>query len=222
MDASLMQMHSRQFLLRDIRAIKARWPYYLFLTADPVLRFTWIFYAIFTYDTQHSSAVSFLLGLAEVTRRGLWTVFRVENEHCGNVAANKASRDVPLPYHLEHDNFVGRSSLDDVPDRGHGPATPGAVSTGAQRTASRPRSGEGPAEEGARAEQGGGSTLRRRTSETGGGKKSIFKYMAEAHRQDFEKKRKPVEGTKQEGIDDEDADHAALDEEETPMGSPTP
>jgi len=31
----------------------------------------------------------------------MWTVFRVENEHCTNVGRFRASRDVPLPYKLK-------------------------------------------------------------------------------------------------------------------------
>lgn len=101
MDFSLLQPQSRHWLLRDITALKKRWPYYFIMVTDPILRFAWIFYAIFTHDTQHSTIVSFLVALAEVSRRGMWTLFRVENEHCANVAQYKASRDVPLPYRIE-------------------------------------------------------------------------------------------------------------------------
>ncbi len=90
MDASLLQAQSRHFLLRDILALKNKWVYYAFMLLDPILRFAWVFYAIFTYDAQHSTFVSFMVAFAEVTRAGMWTVFRVENEHCANVAQYKA------------------------------------------------------------------------------------------------------------------------------------
>ncbi|OAA58003.1 signal transduction protein [Niveomyces insectorum RCEF 264] len=98
MDFSLFQAGSRNFLLRDILALKRRWPYYAIMVADPILRFSWIFYAIFTHDAQHNTICSFMVSFAEATRRGAWVIFRVENEHCANVAQYKASRDVPLPY----------------------------------------------------------------------------------------------------------------------------
>ncbi|CAK7272234.1 Xenotropic and polytropic retrovirus receptor 1 [Sporothrix epigloea] len=100
MDFSLLQVDSQNFMLRDILALKRRWIYYLIMVIDPILRFSWIFYAIFTHDTQHNSICSFLVSFAEATRRGMWALIRVENEHCANIAQYKASRDVPLPYHL--------------------------------------------------------------------------------------------------------------------------
>jgi len=101
MDFSLLQADSRHFALRDILALKRRWPYYAIMGIDPILRFAWIFYAIFTHDAQHSTIVAFLVSFVEVLRRGMWALFRVENEHCANVAQYKAARDTPLPYQLE-------------------------------------------------------------------------------------------------------------------------
>ena len=98
MDFSLLQTNARHRLLRDITALKPIWVYYVIMAVDPVLRLSWIAYAIFTHDAQHSTIVSFLVAFAEVTRRASWAIFRVENEHCANVSQNKASRDIPLPY----------------------------------------------------------------------------------------------------------------------------
>jgi len=111
MDFSLVQPNSRHRWLRDIVAIKQRWIYYTVLVVDPVLRFGWIPYVAAANELQHSSLVSFCVALAEVFRRGLWALFRVENEHCANVAQYKASRDVPLPYRLEL--FVPRAESND-------------------------------------------------------------------------------------------------------------
>ncbi|GJC93148.1 EXS family protein [Colletotrichum higginsianum] len=166
MDFSLLQPHSRHWLLRDITGLKKRWPYYLVMVTDPVLRFAWIFYAIFTHDTQHSTIVSFLVALAEVSRRGMWTLFRVENEHCANVAQYKASRDVPLPYHIEP--LVSRRSPemaegggdDDVKDSNIAETASNsrnAASSGATTTA-RPTTATGQDLD----EEGGGGTLRQR------------------------------------------------------------
>ncbi|KAK8856917.1 EXS family-domain-containing protein [Apiospora arundinis] len=196
MDFSLLQPDARHNLLRDILALKRRWVYYFIMIVDPILRFAWIFYAIFTHDTQHSTAVSFLLGFAEVTRRGMWALLRVENEHCTNVAQYKASRDVPLPYHLDHEPLIERPSSEESTNERDGvpppamPVTSASAAPGetlapvatAETTASESRT---PDESGLR---------RRRQSEVRAGGESIRRIMAEAHRQDFEKKRRPAAG----------------------------
>ncbi|KAL8409931.1 hypothetical protein RB594_008134 [Gaeumannomyces avenae] len=69
MDFSLLQPSPHNFLLRDITGLKSKWPYYGIMVADPILRFAWIFYAIFTHDAQHSTIMSFMVAFAEVTRR---------------------------------------------------------------------------------------------------------------------------------------------------------
>lgn len=101
MDFSLLQFHSRNYWLRDILALKKRWPYYFIMIIDPILRFSWVLYVIQPKDSNHSTVFSFGVALLEVTRRGMWALFRVENEHCANVGQYKASRDVPLPYRIE-------------------------------------------------------------------------------------------------------------------------
>lgn len=65
---------------------------------DPILRFNWIFYVIFKDDVQHSTLVSFCIALSEVIRRGIWSLFRVENEQVANNLGLKASREPPVPY----------------------------------------------------------------------------------------------------------------------------
>jgi hypothetical protein len=82
-------------------AYKQIWWYYAAMVIDPILRCNWIFYVIYAHELQTSSMVAFFIGLSEVLRRGLWTLFRVENEHCNNVGRFRASRDVPLPYEIE-------------------------------------------------------------------------------------------------------------------------
>ena len=101
MDWSLGNPYATRPYLRDTLGFHRIWVYYLAMVLDPPLRFTWVFYAIFGRETQHSTFVSFIIALAEVARRALWAIFRVENEHCANVGRFRASRDVALPYSLE-------------------------------------------------------------------------------------------------------------------------
>lgn len=209
MDFSLMQ--AQDSFLRQIRALKKRWPYYLVMVVDPILRFAWIFYAIFTHDTQHSTIVSFLVALAEVSRRGMWTLFRVENEHCANVKAHKASRDVPLPYPTtpfsRSPTVTGAAEDDDAPETTRTAQPAEAATSGASQ----------------QMEEG---TVRRRKHTFGAPQRSFSKILAEAHRQDFEKRRKPIEADEplleEAGgmASDDDADDASGSGDDGDVGSP--
>ena len=90
------------------------------MIVDPILRFNWIFYAIYTQDIQHATLVSFLVALSEVFRRALWVLFRVENEHCTNIFRQKATRDFDLPYEV---------AIKDVTDSSVEPSRPQSLRT---------------------------------------------------------------------------------------------
>lgn len=221
MDFSLLQPDARHRFLRDILALKRRWLYYTIMVIDPILRFAWIFYAIFTYDAQHNTIVSFLVALAEVSRRGMWALLRVENEHCANVAQYKASRDVPLPYRLEPEPLVERISEETTgrPAHGREDATASAVDTGTPGSAAgRPTKRPAPPSPAAGTAAGAEVGLRRRTNTEGGrngGGGLIRKIMAEAHKQDFEKKRRPPpEVTNEDELDVEEVSPSDEEEEE--------
>lgn len=206
MDFSLLQPHSRHLFLRDVLALKNRWPYYFIMIIDPILRFSWIFYAIFTHDTQHSTTASFFVSLTEVVRRGMWSLFRVENEHCANVSQYKASRDVPLPYRIEP--LIGHASAESIPIL--------------LSEDDRHRQEQGVSTSSSTAVASTLGALRKRAESSGA--RTFSRIMAEAHKQDFVKKRKPadqvIEQAQHHGVlsdDDEDDDdtasmHAARDE----------
>ncbi len=185
MDWSLCQPGAQKRFLRNVRGYKPTWPYYLAMIIDPILRFNWIFYIIYTHDLQHSSIASFLIALTEVSRRGMWTLFRVENEHCANVAHFKASRDIPLPYpispSMESGTPAGQHPGSESPEAE-------ATTTQASPVISRHRSRTTVAEEG-ESPAGPSSGLRRRAPT-----RTLTSIFAEAHTQDFEKKRRPGAG----------------------------
>lgn len=270
MDFSLLQPHTHHRFLRDITALKHRWPYYLIMVLDPILRFNWVFYAIFAHDTQHSSIASFLIAFSEITRRGMWTLLRVENEHCANVKQYKASRDVPLPYHLDmgvetdpltssgpvssdsgrdggggkqaqrpdddddddNDNELVRSpSAARVSWTGAVARTHSARSTGVDVPASSSSLGGAGGSGGAAGPSGAleeGRTppgeeafrMRRRRADTIG-KRSIRGMLADAHKQDFEKKRKPETGRGGlvDGVDEADEEDDEEDDDDDLAGS---
>ena len=187
MDFSLMQAHSKNFLLRDVMTFKSKWVYWAIIIFDPILRFMWIFFAIFTHNVQHSALVSFMVAFAEVTRRGAWALFRVENEHASNVKQYKASRDVPLPYRIEPlvqsvDSGMGISREssgserdDEVEHAGRASAMDEeAVGTGVRQGIS-PDIGAG---------------MKRRRAQSSAAVRVLGRILAEAHRQDFEQRKR--------------------------------
>lgn len=155
-----------------------------------------------------------MISLSEVIRRGIWTIFRVENEHCTNVGKFKASRDVELPYALTkeeediEEEQLQRStgpearrpshSVDYEPSRKRYTASPkpmspssdpfSAISTGADLEAGR--YSKSPAL----------SSLRRRQQQQGitpsipspgaGLMSRVGTMLQGAHAQDFERKKK--------------------------------
>ncbi|KAI0881088.1 EXS-domain-containing protein [Annulohypoxylon maeteangense] len=222
MDFSFFQPDTRHRFLRDILGLKRRWLYYAIMILDPILRFGWIFYAIFTHDKQHSTLVSFFVALAEVTRRGMWALFRVENEHCANVAQYKASRDVPLPYHLHpHEPLVERVSSEEEEQRRTStmPIVPveGAsasavdISTAGASALGREQSNTRASSEAQTQGLAEGSTMRWRRKPEVLRARSIRGIIADAHKQDFEKRRRPTQAP----TSDNDADLAEAPIEES-------
>ncbi|KAI4188231.1 MAG: hypothetical protein L6R41_002270 [Letrouitia leprolyta] len=162
------------------------------MVLDPILRFNWIFYVIFTTELQHSALLSFMVSFTEILRRGMWTLFRVENEHCTNVGRFRASRDVPLPYEIpsptpsvieeSRDHFTAHQ---DGAGSGQLHLTPSQMASGAQVALdlTQPASGS------LRRRQG--STPAVAASPVQRGIARVGTIMTQAHAQDFERKRRP-------------------------------
>ncbi|KAL8656396.1 MAG: hypothetical protein Q9226_002674 [Calogaya cf. arnoldii] len=190
MDWSLGNPYAEHPFLREVLGYKKAWYYYVAMAIDPILRFNWIFYVIFGKEIQHSALLSFIISLSEVGRRGMWTLFRVENEHCTNVGRFRASRDVPLPYDIampspsaveeSRDQFAIHV---DGADSGQLHRMGSRMASGAQVTPdpSQPASGE------LRRRPGGAAV----PSPMQRGIARVGTIMTEAHAQDFERKRRP-------------------------------
>ncbi|KAJ9659444.1 Xenotropic and polytropic retrovirus receptor 1 [Coniosporium apollinis] len=208
MDFSLGDPYCRYPLLRKTLGYKQVWIYYVALVLDPILRFNWILFAIYKNDIQHTALLSFILAITEVLRRGMWSVLRVENEHCTNVRRFRASRDVPLPYEVSTLTGSPTQPTRDEQQRlrphtfpplvrvttpAHATgvdleATPGAQANLSQRSR-RPESSPSPMTR---------------------GMSRIGTLLQEAHAQDFERKRRPEVGLKHqrgfESSDEEDSE----------------
>ncbi|KAF8424745.1 EXS family-domain-containing protein [Tirmania nivea] len=99
MDWSLLNPYAAWPFLRQEMAFKRPIVYYIAMIVDSLLRFNWIFYVIYT-QPKYQIYVSFGISISEVIRRWIWAFFRMDNEHCTNVATFRAYREIPLPYEL--------------------------------------------------------------------------------------------------------------------------
>lgn len=177
MDWSLGNPYAKNPLLREVIAFRRVWVYYAAMVMDVVIRFNWIFYAIWSHDIQHSAVLSFVVALSEVCRRGVWSIFRVENEHCTNVLLFRASRDVPLPYEIP-----------DVPTPGLDGPQSGDVQLQEQQHVATPFIQPVDLEHGTPS----GSSLRARNRRPSAGIVRVGTIVASAHAQDFQRRRTPT------------------------------
>lgn len=81
-DWRLGNPHARYPFLRRNLKFTAAWLYYVAILIKVLLRFTWILYIAIPQQLQHSAVTSCGVSVGEVCRRGLWSLFRIENEHC--------------------------------------------------------------------------------------------------------------------------------------------
>ncbi|KAI9889211.1 MAG: hypothetical protein M1814_005727 [Vezdaea aestivalis] len=244
MDWSLGNPYSRNPYLRDVLGYKQPWIYYLAMVIDPILRFNWIFYALYSDDLQHSAILSFAVSLSEVFRRGLWTLFRVENEHCTNVGRFRASRDIPLPYDFETPSTDTDGTIREPSDPQQASSRTQAAkgkTTGGLSTLQQAKSSSVTDIE--RQDQPSGQasgTLRHRplraSGSQAGGIARVGTLLSQAHAQDFERRRKPGVTSNDEeeahandavdSSDEEDEDEDDLEEESgrylEQMDSPPP
>lgn len=177
MDWSLGNPYAKNPLLREVIAFRRVWVYYAAMVLDVVIRFNWILYAIWSHDIQHSAVLSFVVGLSEICRRGVWSIFRVENEHCTNVLLFRASRDVPLPY-----------DLPDTPTPGLDGPQPDDVHLQEQQHVATPFIQPADVEYGTPS----GSSLRARNRRPSAGIIRVGTIVASAHAQDFQRRRLPT------------------------------
>jgi len=243
MDWSLFDFYSHPRLLRDNLAFKSIWIYYAAMILDPILRFNWIFYAIYGHDIQHSALLSFMVSFSEVARRGIWTIFRVENEHCTNVGRFRASRDVPLPYKIKrpHDERVMEAGAEVVEGGRDDAYTDGETDEDEEREAREAearRQGVSISPSLSRSHATGsdmmtrqqtpedGATMRQRSQrqQSRAGASPIFRAMSyvgamlhTAHAQDFERKKKADDIATVDGKDvesDSDDDQMGMEDDE--------
>jgi len=86
---------------RDLRPVRLfpRWTYYTAIVADFILRGAWTL----TISPQSIGIIlnplifASILSAAEICRRAMWNIFRLENEQINNIGQFRVVRDVPVP-----------------------------------------------------------------------------------------------------------------------------
>jgi hypothetical protein len=178
MDWSLGNPYAKNPMLREVLGFRRVWVYYVAMLLNVVIRFNWIFYAIFINNIQQSALLSFIVSFSEVCRRGVWSIFRVENEHCTNVLLFRASRDVPLPYDLP---ATVAAPLDGSPEDVQ-------LQEQQHAAASTPFMSPGDIEHGTPSM----SSMRARNRRPSVGMSRVGTIVAGAHAQDFQRRRGPT------------------------------
>ncbi|KAJ4377246.1 Xenotropic and polytropic retrovirus receptor 1 [Neocucurbitaria cava] len=205
-DWSLGDPRAKHPFLRKELGYKKIWWYYTAMVIDPILRFNWVIYLIVPLQLQHSAVTSFGVSLSEICRRGMWSLFRVENEHCTNVGRFRASRDVPLPYYVPsspepepEDEPAHRIDVEQ-PAVGHFPSAPPGLATGTDLDG---RSGSATTRQRRSyyQDEARPSPIQRAFTHVG----DIFRG---AHAEDFERKRKPELGRdpRENKVEEDDSD----------------
>lgn len=220
MDWSLLNPYAKYPFLRDNLGFKNPLWYYLAMLIDPIIRFNWVFFLIFENSVQHSAFVSFAISLSEVLRRFMWTFFRMENEHCTNVSLYRASREVPLPYKIEHSPPPGRAAPFS-PTLTHTSAT-GTTTAFEPTTAAAAAAGRH--DEEAQTRQRPSFARRRSFIPDSPAMRALGHVGAainRAHTQDFERKRERVEDVRAAGEEEDEVAESEDEEDEDSEGALT-
>jgi hypothetical protein len=91
--------------LRSRRMITKKRYYYLAIVVDLFLRFFWA-YTLIPYSANRNAFsvlslyVAPFAAVAEILRRTMWSVLRLENEHVNNTAGYRKYKHIPLHYSL--------------------------------------------------------------------------------------------------------------------------
>ncbi|KAI0298702.1 EXS-domain-containing protein [Multifurca ochricompacta] len=100
MDWSVLRPHARfKFLRQDLIYSRHAMFYYLAIITNVLIRFLWIIYI--PTGGPSTPLRSWVVALFEVLRRCQWNMYRLENEHLGNMDQYRITREVPLPYSFD-------------------------------------------------------------------------------------------------------------------------
>lgn len=103
-DWSVLRPHARFVFLRDELIYSSYIPsYYLSIITNILLRFIWVIYLPTRGPT--TPVRSLIIALFEMLRRFQWNLYRLENEHLGNMDQYRVTQEVPLPYSFDECSY---------------------------------------------------------------------------------------------------------------------
>ncbi|XP_004298411.1 PREDICTED: phosphate transporter PHO1 homolog 10 [Fragaria vesca subsp. vesca] len=98
-DWGLLQKQSKNKFLRDRLQVSNKSIYFVAMVLDVILRLAWMQLVLeFRLPSLHKMTVTTIYASLEIMRRGMWSFFRLENEHLNNVGQYRAFKSVPLPF----------------------------------------------------------------------------------------------------------------------------
>ncbi|KAJ7943430.1 Phosphate transporter PHO1-like protein [Quillaja saponaria] len=106
-DWGLLRRHSKNIYLRNKLVVPHRSVYFGAMVLNVVLRLVWMQWVLeFHWPSLHKTTITTIISCLEIVRRGIWSFFRLENEHLNNVGKYRTFKLVPLPfsYYNEEDN----------------------------------------------------------------------------------------------------------------------
>ncbi|PQM35298.1 phosphate transporter PHO1 homolog 3 [Prunus yedoensis var. nudiflora] len=103
-DWGLLQRNSKNRWLRDKLLIPYKSVYFGAMVLNVLLRFAWLQTVLnFNVSFMHRQTMIAVVASLEIIRRGIWSFFRLENEHLNNVGKYRAFKSVPLPFNYDED-----------------------------------------------------------------------------------------------------------------------
>ncbi|GMP58676.1 hypothetical protein CsSME_00022260 [Camellia sinensis var. sinensis] len=101
-DWGLLQKNSKNRWLRDKLLVPHKSVYFVAMILNVLLRFAWL-QTVLKFFYSHKPTLSVLIASLEIFRRGMWSFFRLENEHLNNVGKYRAFKTVPLPFNYDEE-----------------------------------------------------------------------------------------------------------------------
>ncbi|XP_031262390.1 phosphate transporter PHO1 homolog 3-like isoform X7 [Pistacia vera] len=103
-DWGLLNRHSKNRWLRDKLLVPEKSVYFIAMILNVLLRFAWIQTVVkFDFNFMHRNTLIATTACLEIIRRGIWSFFRLENEHLNNVGKFRAFKSVQLPFSYDED-----------------------------------------------------------------------------------------------------------------------
>ncbi|CAL9240016.1 unnamed protein product [Arabidopsis halleri] len=108
-DWGLLRRHSQNPYLRDKLLVPHKSVYFTAMIVNVILRVAWMQLVLeFNLKSLHKIAVTSIISCLEIVRRGIWSFFRLENEHLNNVGKYRAFKSVPHPFHYYDDDDIDK------------------------------------------------------------------------------------------------------------------